>query len=63
MSKKWTAKRIKALRASMDLSQDAFSKLIGTTQNYVYMLEAGLRVPSPTLELLLDCVESRRERR
>lgn len=57
--KKWTAKEIKALRAGYKLSQPALGKLLGVSGNYIYMLEKGVRKPSKSLRLLMDCVEER----
>ena len=55
--RKWTPKRIKDLRQKLSLSQTAFGKLLGVTRHYIYYLEKGVRVPSKTLSLLLDCIE------
>ncbi|MBT9165314.1 MAG: hypothetical protein DDT23_01331 [candidate division WS2 bacterium] len=57
--KVWTPKDIKVLRKVNRLSQRALSELLGVTENYVYLLEKGVREPSNTLRLLLDCVEER----
>jgi DNA-binding transcriptional regulator YiaG len=54
--KKWTASSIKNLRKVNRLSQKALSKFLGVTTNYVYLLEKGVRKPSKTLCLLLDCI-------
>ncbi len=53
----WTAKKIRTLRTSLDLSQKAFGQRLGVTENYIYLLEAGRKMPSGTLQLLLDCVK------
>ncbi len=41
----------------MNLSQKAFGELLGVTRNYIYYLEKGVKEPSKTLKLLLDCIE------
>jgi len=51
------SEEIKSLRQSLRLSQKAFGDLIGVTRNFIYYLEKGVREPSKTLRLLLDCVE------
>lgn len=38
--------RIKRIRAEMGLTQSAFGKKIGLSQNFIWMLETGQRVPS-----------------
>lgn len=55
--KNWTPKEIKILREKHNLSQPAFGSLLGVTGNYIYLMEKGVRMPSKTLRLLLDCVE------
>ena len=55
--KNWTPKEIKNLRRKHNLSQPAFGNLLGVTGNYIYLLEKGVKTPSKTLRLLLDCVE------
>jgi DNA-binding transcriptional regulator YiaG len=49
---------IKELRKVNKLSQKSLSELLGVAENYVYLLEKGVRKPSKTLRLLLDCVEN-----
>lgn len=53
----WTAKKIRTLRKSLDLSQKAFGQHLGVTENYIYLLEAGRKTPSGILERLLDYVK------
>jgi DNA-binding transcriptional regulator YiaG len=53
----WTPKKIKTLRKKYRLSQPALGNLLGVTGNYIYLLEKGVKTPSETLRLLLDCVE------
>ena len=38
--------RIKEVRKKAKLTQEAFGKKIGVTQNYIWMLETGQRAPS-----------------
>lgn len=57
--KKWTSKQLKTLRKKYRLSQRALSDLLGVTEHYVYLLERGMKAPSKTLTLLLDCVEEK----
>lgn len=38
--------RIKQVRLSLNLSQTEFGKRVGLTQNYIWMIEKGSRVPS-----------------
>lgn len=53
----WMPEDIETLRKQYGLSRRAFSELLGVTGNYVYLLEKGVKKPSDTLRLLLDCVE------
>jgi DNA-binding transcriptional regulator YiaG len=55
--KEWLPEEIKEFRKVNILSQKALSELLGVAENYVYFLEKGVRKPSKTLRLLLDCVE------
>ena len=55
--KTWAPEEIKKLRTKLMLSQQAFSKLLGVSENYVYLLEKGVKTPSRILRLLLDCIE------
>ena len=41
-----TNTRIKAVRTTLKLSQAEFGKKIGLSQNYIWMIEKGERVPS-----------------
>ncbi len=58
--KNWTPKDIKNLREKYKLSQPAFGNLLGVSGNYIYLLEKGVRIPSNTLRLLLDCIETKK---
>lgn len=55
--KKWTKKEIKELRTKLKLSQAKFGELVGTSDNYIYMLEKGVRNASRTLKILLGYIE------
>ena len=55
----WTGKEINELRGKYNLSQPAFGSLLGVSGNYIYLLEKGVKKPSKTLKLLLDCVEEK----
>ncbi len=55
--KTWTAKQIRDLRLSLNLTQAAFADRIGTTENFVWMLEHDQRAPNETLKLLLECIQ------
>ena len=57
--KNWTPKQIKALREKHKISQIKLGALLGVTTNYIYLLEKGVKEPSKTLTLLLDCVEEK----
>jgi DNA-binding transcriptional regulator YiaG len=57
--RQWTKEEIKGLRKAKGFSQKAFSREIGVTEHYVYYLERGMREPSQTLRLLLDCIEEK----
>ncbi len=54
---KWTRKKIRTLRKGLGLTQKEFGKRLGVSLNYIYLLEAGERTPSDTLQLLLDRVK------
>lgn len=60
--KKWTSKDLKSMRKNFKLSQKALSDLLGVTEHYIYLLERGMKKPSKTLKLLLDCVEENLKR-
>ena len=59
----WTPEKIKELRQSLNLSQQAFGALVGVTREYVNYLEKEVRKPSKTLCILLDCISKKRERK
>ena len=57
--KQWTPNQIKSLRGKYKLSQIKLGNLSGVTTNYIYLLEKGVKEPSKTLKLLLECVEEK----
>lgn len=59
----WMPDTIKTLRKGLGLSQMAFGERIGVSGNYVHLLEKGVKRPSKTLLLLLDCIENRQKER
>lgn len=61
--KNWTPKEIKELKSNFGLSQKKLSELLGVTRIHIYYLEKGVREPSKTLKLLLDCVEEKLKRK
>ncbi|MBF0542301.1 MAG: helix-turn-helix transcriptional regulator [Nitrospirae bacterium] len=52
----WKPEDIKMFREKWMLSQKALSELVGVTDNYIYLLEKGVKNPSKTLKLLFNCV-------
>jgi DNA-binding transcriptional regulator YiaG len=50
----WTPDKIKELRHSLNLSQQAFGALMGVTREYVNRMEKGVKTPSRTLCILMD---------
>jgi DNA-binding transcriptional regulator YiaG len=61
--KAWSPEDIKILRSRLGLSQVLFGKRVGVSGTYVYLLEKGVKTPSETLKLLLDCVEEKANRK
>jgi DNA-binding transcriptional regulator YiaG len=57
--KTWTPKNIEKLRRDMTITQADFGQRLGVTGNYIYLLEKGVKTPSNTVKLLLDCVEEK----
>lgn len=55
--KQWTPEEIRDFRIKHDLYQRELADLLGVTREYFNYLERGVRTPSKTLRLLLDCVE------
>jgi len=57
---KWTSTRIKELRQSLKLTQQAFGAMIGVTREYVNKLESEVRKPGKTMQILFDCIEEKK---
>jgi len=57
--KQWSPDEIRQLRGRYKLSQKAFSRLLVVTENYVYCLKRGVKIPSKTLKLLLDYIKNK----
>jgi predicted transcriptional regulator len=55
----WGKEDIRHFREEFDLTQQQLGDLLGVTQNYVFMMEAGLRKPGKPLMLLLDCLKEK----
>jgi DNA-binding XRE family transcriptional regulator len=55
----WTSEKIKELRTALKLTQKAFGELVGVTREYVNYLEKGVKTPSKTLQILLNCMETK----
>jgi predicted transcriptional regulator len=55
----WTNEDIRNFRKEYGLTQQSLGDLLGVSQNYIFMLEVGLRKPGKTLMLLLDCVQDK----
>ena len=58
--KDWTPGEIKAFRKQLSLSQKAFAEFTGVGRQYINYLEKGVKRPSKTLKLLLDCLEEKK---
>ena len=61
--KTWTPEEIRIFRKAQKMNQSDFGRMIGVTQVYMSYLEKGVRHPSTTLRLLLDCLEREYTRR
>lgn len=61
--KTWRPEEIKKFRASLKLTQPILGSYLGVSGNYVYLLEKGVKTPSKTLKLLLDCIEKEKKKR
>ncbi len=57
--KYWTPEQVDTLRKKHKLTRRALSEMLGVTVSAVYKWERGLKVPSKSLQLLLDCVEAK----
>ena len=61
--REWTKEDIKDLRSRLGLSQTAFGELVGITRMAVYYLERGVRTPSKTLVILMECINQKEAER
>jgi len=57
--KRWTSKQIRYLRKNHKISQRALGNLLGVSEQHIYYLERGARIPSKTLQILLSFVEEK----
>lgn len=57
LMKNWTKEEIRTFRTKLKLSQAKFGALVGTSGNYIFMLERGDRKPGKTLKILLSYFE------
>ncbi len=55
----WTPEQIKEFRERLNLTQKAFGEKIGVTREYVNYLEKGVRSPSKTMCILLECMQTK----
>lgn len=55
----WSKEEIRNFRKEHGLTQQALGDLLGVSQNYIFILESGLKKPGKTLMLLLDCVREK----
>lgn len=55
----WSKEEIRNFRKEHGLTQQALGDLLGVSQNYIFILESGLKKPGKTLMLLLDCVHEK----
>lgn len=57
LMKNWTPETIKRIRKKYKLSQQQLAELLGVSNNYVHLLEKGVKKPGKTLCILLGYVE------
>ncbi len=55
----WTKEAILELRKSMNVTQKAFAESLGVTNVYVNYLEKGMKRPSKTVCIVLDCLRNK----
>jgi DNA-binding transcriptional regulator YiaG len=55
----WSKEDIREFRKEFELTQKELGNFLGVSQNYIFMLEGGLRKPGKPLMLLLDCVKEK----
>lgn len=61
--KTWLPEDVKKLREKLGLYQADFGAILGVTGNYIHLLEKGVKKPSKTLCLLLDCVKEKTKKK
>jgi DNA-binding transcriptional regulator YiaG len=59
ISMDWSNEDIREFRKELGFTQKELGDLLGVSQNYIFMLEGGLRKPAKPLKLLLDCVHEK----
>ena len=52
----WSKEDIRGFRKEFELTQKELGDFLGVSQNYIFMLEGGLRRPGKPLMLLLNYV-------
>lgn len=57
VSSMWDKYQILALRKRHGLTQKELARLTGVSNNYIYLLEKGVKQPSDTLQILLGYIE------
>jgi len=55
--KQWEADEIREFRQRLRLSRKAFGEMVGTSGNYIYLLERGDRQAGKTLKILSSMLE------
>jgi DNA-binding transcriptional regulator YiaG len=55
--KEWRPEEIKTFRQKLKMTQKAFGDMVGTSGNYIWMLERGDRRASRTLKILLSYLD------
>ncbi len=55
--KQWTPEEIKDFRHRHSLYQKQLADLLGVTERYIIYLEKGVKKPSRTITLFLNCLE------
>ena len=56
VQKRWGAREILKFRKAHGMQQSELAERLGIGQSYISQLEAGDKVPSKTLCLLLNCL-------
>ena len=55
--KEWTPEEIRRFRQQLKMTQKSFGVMVGTSGNYIWMLERGDRQVGKTLQILLSMME------